>query len=257
VGSTRGIQGAGIANYSGGKFKGLQASGIVNYAQGIQGAQMGLVNIIGSNETKGSPGKQKTLGAQFGLVNISGSENIIPIGMVNIIKNGILHPAVYVDDMLITNFSFRSGSKNFYIIMSGGTDFGSSRADENRDWLVSTRAGFGFEFPIKKFFIYIYAVTGNMFRHNNDDRYNTDEINDYYSWNEASFINSNTTVFQLRLSAGYKLFEHFGIFGGVSYDYFYRHNDNSPIPMSFGEFLPGSTQGKNIHKVGLFGGIQF
>jgi hypothetical protein len=27
------------------------------------------------------------------------SEDIVPIGLVNIIKNGILHPAVYVDDI--------------------------------------------------------------------------------------------------------------------------------------------------------------
>jgi hypothetical protein len=235
MGNVYGIQGAGVANYSRGLFKGLQAAGIGNYAREIQGAQVGMVNILGGDGSRGA-----SRGAQFGLVNISESENIVPIGLVNIIKNGILHPAVFVDDMLISNLSFRSGSKNFYVILISGTDFGSS--DENTAWLVSSRAGFGFEFPIKKIFIDIDAVAGSIYRNN------ADEMNRH--------SRSNTIATQLRLSAGYKIFEHFGIFGGVSYDHFYRLNDNSPNLMNFG-FLPGNTQGQHLHKIGLFGGIQF
>jgi hypothetical protein len=270
-GNLTGMQGAGIVNYSGGTLKGLQGAGILNYAGGMQGAQMGLVNILGGgNET------EKSRGAQFGLVNISRSEDIVPFGLVNIMKSGILHPAVYVDDMRITNCSFRSGSKHFYTILSGGTDL-SYLTSEDTDWLLSTRAGFGFEIPIKKFFIDIDAAAGNIYQ------YNASEMNDGFSRTAgrfiaapeaptaptaptmpaapespmASFFNKNTTVFQIRLSAGFKPLEHFGVFGGVSYDYFYRWNDDSPVPANFGEFLPIVNRGPNTHKIGLFGGIQF
>jgi len=61
----------------------------------------------------------------------------------------------------------------------------------------------------------------------------------------------------LRLVGGYKFFKHLGIFGGVSYDYFYMYQANSPDPRNFNGLMLGGAIGPNIHKFGFFGGIQF
>jgi hypothetical protein len=83
-------------------------------------------------------------------------------------------------------------------------------------------------------------------------------MNDYVSQPDKEYFrNSSTTASQIPLSAGYKVFEHLGVFGGVSYDYFHRLSDNSPDPANFGGSLPGINRGRHHHKIGFFGGIQF
>jgi len=167
--------------------------------------------------------------------------------LVNIMKNGILHPSIYVDDMLFTNIGLRSGSKHFYALLSAGTRSSSNsfrdtfdRSDNN---YFITRAGFGFEYAIKNFFVDIDISTGNI---NVIDR----------DWSTYEDID-NTQIYQLRLTAGYKIFRHLGIFGGISYDFFHKWKDNSPDPRDFGGTLIGDASDRNIHKVGFFGGIQF
>jgi hypothetical protein len=87
----RGIQAGVIFNYSGGDMDGAQIAPIFNLAQsGFRGIQMGLVNYSGESSDDGKGG-----GLRVGLVNISKNERVVPIGLVNIVKNGILHPAVW------------------------------------------------------------------------------------------------------------------------------------------------------------------
>jgi len=232
----------------------LQGSGIFNYAGGLQGLQGGIVNIIGKDQ-------EETKGVQLGIVNISRSENIFPVGLVNIVKNGILHPSVYIDDMLFSNISFRSGTKNYYAMLSAGTggdDYNGNpfyAGAENR-YFVS-RIGVGVEIPIRKAFIDIDASMGNIFRMNTlpwnvNDGFNYNNYDYYYN-----HYNTSTLAFQLRLTGGYKFFEHLGVFGGVSYDYFHKWQDNSPDPRDFNGLMIGGAIGPNIHKFGFLGGIQF
>jgi hypothetical protein len=255
MGDMQGIQASGIANFSGGNVNGLQTASIVNYAGGLQGLQTGLVNIIGKDQ-------EDAQGVQLGIVNISKSENVFPVGLVNIVKNGILHPSVYIDDMLFSNIGFRSGSKNFYILMNmglGGDNYNGNpvyAGAENR-YFVS-RAGAGVEIPIRKAFIDFDVALGNIYKMKDwslsrDDnwRANTDD-------NETNYNGDRSTLtFQLRLTAGYKFFKHFGLYGGVSYDYFYMYQDNSPDPANFNGLMIGRADGPHINKFGFFGGIQF
>jgi hypothetical protein len=233
-GNVHGLQGSGIANFAGGNVHGLQGAGIFNYAGGIQGVQAGLVNINNGGK-----------GAMFGLVNVSKSEDTIAFGLVNIMKNGILHPFVYVDDMLFTNIGLRSGTKHFYTVLNFGIRGDNSPGDifyrDGNRYFIS-RVGFGYEYCIKNFFMNIDISAGNINTMNWD-------IND-----DGDF---STQICQLRLTAGYKVFEHLGIFGGISYDYFYKWQDNSPAPGDFGGPVIGDVFGRNIHKLGFFGGIQF
>jgi hypothetical protein len=54
------------------------------------------------------------------------------------------------------------------------------------------------------------------------------------------------------------MFEHLGIFGGVSYDWFLDFDGNSHDRVGdWGVSAPRWENDWNIHKIGFFGGIQF
>ncbi len=243
----KGIQAAGIFNIASGNVKGIQAAGIFNIAGNVDGIQAGLVNI-----NKGGTG------LMAGLVNVSGSEKVFPVGLVNFIENGIFHPAVYLDDSRFMNISFRSGSKYFYTIFSSGVNVDSFSGENS---LVASRAGIGFELPINKAFIDIDITAGGIFNVGRMADYvknydYDDDDNDF----DFDYYENYTLVYQTRLTFGYKFFRHFGIFAGISYD-FYCQPVGSFAPEIFGDVIKAETyeyEGSNYaHKFGFFGGIQF
>jgi hypothetical protein len=246
-GDVKGIQLSGIFNGAGGDMDGIQAAGIFNVVRGnFHGVQAGLYNQTGA-------GTGPLL--QVGLINVSKNEGAVPVGLVNVIKNGLMHPAIYYDDMGFFNLSFRSGSKHIYSILSVGTrrlDFGRINGKELRigkgSELFVYRAGIGAEFPIgRRVFLDLDASSGTIINFNA-----IQELKNSY---EASV--SNLT--QVRLTAGFNIFKHLGLFAGISYDYLYRFNsDTSPdVNRSAGDFVYGWSDGRNVHKLGFFGGVQF
>ena len=247
-GDSQGLQGSGLFNYVKGSFRGLQGTGFFNSADELQGMQAALVNINGGGS-----------GFMFGLVNVSKSEDMVPFGLVNVIKNGLMHGAVYADDMLFSNLSFRSGSKYFYSVLSVGTRGG--RFMGSGDKLLAIRGGFGFEYTVNKFFFNIDITSGSII---NLDTVGKDldtfkqrfpGISDPdFDWDDAG---STTGISQLRLTAGYKVFEHLGVFAGISYDYLYRNRETNPDPRDFEGPLLGGVFGRHTHKFGFFGGVQF
>jgi len=253
-GYVHGIQATGIFNTAGGGVQGIQATGIYNYAGSLKGAQAGLVN-----KNKGGSG------AMFGVVNISESEDMVPFGVVNVIKNGILHPALYVDDMLFSNFSFRSGSKHFYSIMGIGVK--ADNLSDDRDNFMVSRVGVGFEIPIKKLFINFDSTSGTIFNLSKTGYY-IDRGIDHAAAAGAAYKASekyahdyetfHTLIQQVRLTVGYKIFKHLGFFGGLSYDHLFRAQEYS---FNASEDISGSLIGgiydRHTHKLGFFGGIQF
>jgi hypothetical protein len=116
--------------------------------------------------------------------------------------------------------------------------------DSSEDKHLVSQAGFGIEYSINKIFLNIDILGGGIHR-----LQSTKGDNDY----------KNTNLSKLRLTAGYKVLPHLGIFGGVSYDFFSRWEDTSPDPRDFnGPFLGGAFDGdRYIHKLGFFGGVQF
>jgi hypothetical protein len=69
--------------------------------------------------------------------------------------------------------------------------------------------------------------------------------------------NANVLL-QARLSGGFKLFEHLGVFGGISYDCFLVLSDNSRDRIT-GWGIPALRweHDRAMYKIGFFGGIQF
>jgi len=234
-GAVRGSQLAGAFNYAEGTFTGFQVSGFMNRVKGdMRGVQLAPVNIRGEGEG---------IGIQIGLVNYSESGNVIPIGLVNRVKDGMKHFWVFTDDMLFLNAGYRSGSKIFYTHSNIGIGGGLMGREGGN--LMIKRGGFGLEFPIRKFFIDIDISTGNIFKVN--------EIKDFWNF----FFGSNTGIYQLRLMGGYKLYERLGIFAGISYDYLLQRKNSDPSPEEFTGTELGKSNGKNTHKIGFFGGLQF
>jgi hypothetical protein len=232
-GAVRGVQIAGISNYASGTFMGLQVSGLINRIEGdMWGLQLGPINRRGEGGG---------VGVQVGLLNFSDSGNVIPIGFVNKVKNGMEHFWVYTDDMLFMNAGYRSGSKIFYTHSNIG--IGGELMGREGGKLVVNRGGFGFEFPIRKFFIDIDVSTGNIFK--------VDEVEDFWKF----FFGTNTSIYQARFIVGYKMYERFGIFAGISYDYMRQTKDTDPSPEEFAG--AGITNDGNTHKMGFFGGLQF
>jgi hypothetical protein len=233
----RGIQYAGITNYASGKFVGIQAAGIINWIDDgdIWGLQLAPINRRGEGGG---------VGIQIGLINISESGNVIPIGLINKVKGGIKHFSVFTDDMLFMNIGYRSGSKIFYSHSNIGFGGGLLPGKEG-DKLMINRGGFGFEFPLRKFFIDIDISTGNILT--------VEEIKDLWQL----FFGTNTVIYQLRLIGGFKMYERLGIFAGISYDYLYRKKNTSPSPEDFAGTAPGKSSENKTQKIGFFGGIQF
>lgn len=121
----QGFQVAGITNINRDRFSGFQLAGLLNTASEMKGLQFsGLANR--ANDVKGVQWAglinlaKQVEGVQFaGLINIADHSDI-PIGLVNIIKNGEKGVAVTYDGIGNTVVSFRSGGKYTYGILGIG-----------------------------------------------------------------------------------------------------------------------------------------
>jgi hypothetical protein len=286
-GDAGGIQAAGLFNVAAGSQYGVQAAGLFNFAMTLDGIQAaglfnvakesnwynhnrpfnvigdlfrwqvaGMFNVAGDDfyglqiapVNISGRNKQSGLSLQLGLVNISANERAMPIGLVNIVKNGILNPAIYYDTYEMLNVSFRSGSKYFYSLFSvassqvnlGELSIGKTDAGE----LLAFRAGVGFEFPLWPFFLDLDVTAGTLFGIND-----TRLIEERY-----------TTSIQGRITLGFMFFEHLSVFAGISYDYFNRNQTLSPIPRYSWDdvLLPTDwSNERHVHKLGFFAGVQF
>jgi hypothetical protein len=177
-----GAQIAGVVNI-GAVVNGAQVSGVVNVSGSVNGAQIGTVNCA-----------SKVTGFQVGVVNIADDFEIgIPIGLVNIVKNGTLCFDTLYDDAGYVRFDFRSGTKMFYSILTAGFVPNTTPIK----WQYG--AGFGFNVQLGPF----YAATNATMN--------------AYQEGTASFAR---TPFSLRPDLSFEggfTIGRFGVFGGVSF----------------------------------------
>lgn len=106
------VQLSGIFNQNNSVIKGGQASSILNVSMdSLTGFQGGLVNF-------GTYVK----GVQIGLVNVcmKESENVIPIGLINIVKGGLYELELSASDAIYTNLNFKMGVDRLYTIYKVG-----------------------------------------------------------------------------------------------------------------------------------------
>jgi hypothetical protein len=121
-----GVQGTGFVNMAG-RVRGIQGAGFLNMATAVNGVQAsGLINMAGTVK-----------GLQIGILNIAKRvEKGATIGVVNLVKEGFHSFDVSANDITDLNFSFRSGTKHFYTLLTFGVV-----PQENTIWSMGIGVG--------------------------------------------------------------------------------------------------------------------
>ncbi|MEM6804416.1 MAG: hypothetical protein AAF696_23655, partial [Bacteroidota bacterium] len=125
-GELAGIQLSAAVNVSKGNIKGVQAAGILNAGKSLKGLQVaGVANIstkefsglqVSSIFNKASSGK----GLQLGLINVCDSLEGVPIGLINIIKEGYRGVEIGGGISLPTSIKLKTGNHALYSILALG-----------------------------------------------------------------------------------------------------------------------------------------
>lgn len=179
---SKGVEISGVANVSG-SHKGLQLSTINFVKDYLSGSQIGIVNYA-----------KKGKGVQFGVVNVcSVDDDVLPIGIFSVVKNGYYAFEVSTNELFITSLSYKMGKEKLHSIFRAGI------GEHNNESVFSTGFGFGSIIPIK----------GNH-------KLNMELICDalHYDWkwgdNKLNLLN------QFNLNYQYQVTKHFAIKAGPS-----------------------------------------
>ena len=129
---SKGVEISGVANISG-SHKGLQLSTINFVKDYLSGSQIGIVNYA-----------KKGKGVQFGVVNVcSVDDDVLPIGIFSVVKNGYYAFEVSTNELFITSLSYKMGKEKLHSIFRAGI------GEHNNESVFSTGFGFGSIIPIK------------------------------------------------------------------------------------------------------------
>ena len=129
---SKGVEISGVANVSG-SHKGLQLSTINFVKDYLSGSQIGIVNYA-----------KKGKGVQFGVVNVcSVDDDVLPIGIFSVVKNGYYAFEVSTNELFITSLSYKMGKEKLHSIFRAGI------GEHNNESVFSTGFGFGSIIPIK------------------------------------------------------------------------------------------------------------
>jgi hypothetical protein len=217
AGHVKGFQASGLANINADTTNGFQVAGLVNYAPGIKVTQLsGFANVAPGNNrgcqvagfvnvTSGRvSGTQvagffnyagKLKGTQIGFINYTDSlESGVPIGFLSFVKNGYSAVEVGATETLYGVFSFKTGTRKLYNILSVG---GGSHSNLS---LFAWGYGLGAFIPVgKKAGISIDGICYQV----NEGEWFTDRLN---------LLN------KLNLTASWSIASHFSLFGGISWN---------------------------------------
>ena len=197
-GSTKGLMLGGIANITKDSNIGLQIGGIVNYSGSAKGLMLGGISnisgdIIGFQFAGVMNVAKNVKGVQFAsIINIA-DDSDFPIAFINIIKNGKMGVSLSYDILNNTVLSFRSGGKYTYGILGVGYN-----AKVNDGSKIMAEAGYGIHIPVNHLF----------------------EINNEFKATSVGFSNDKTCYnFAYLLAPSVTFWNHYNIFGGVSFNY--------------------------------------
>ncbi|MTI32874.1 hypothetical protein [Xanthovirga aplysinae] len=227
AGDTRGLQIAGFSNINSGKMRGVQLSGFVNVNSGdLDGLQIaGFFNHA-----------QTVNGLQLGFINVADRiESGLAIGFLNFIKEGYRRLEVEHNEYFTANVSFKTGTKNFYNILSLG-----ARA-EKKETFWGFGYGIGTLFPVSnKVDLSIDAIAYNI---NEEKWWKTQEIN---------MLN------KLKVSFSYQITEGIEIYGGPSINVIVSNRENEEGSLVKGDFiLLGSHSWRGVNTLTtLYPGFQ-
>ena len=205
-GSTKGLMLGGIANITKDSNIGLQIGGIVNYSGSAKGLMLGGISNISGDFTgfqfAGVMNVAKNFkGVQFAsIINIA-DDSDFPIAFINIIKNGKMGVSLSYDILNNTVLSFRSGGKYTYGILGVGYN-----AKVNDGSKIMAEAGYGIHIPVNHLF----------------------EINNEFKATSVGFSNDKTCYnFAYLLAPSVTFWNHYNIFGGVSFNYLNSNYEDS------------------------------
>lgn len=177
---------AGIANINRTSSTGVMISGVYNHAGAdFSGFQLGVINLAG-----------KLKGVQLGVINIVGeAEKGIPIGLINVVKNGHYEFEVTAGEVIYGNLNFKMGVKSFYTIFKAGY------SSYNNNPVLSSGIGFGGKIPLAQRHSMEVDVTSSKIIYNSD-------------WTNGD------TNFLSKLDLNYKfgMTEHFSLMAGPSFN---------------------------------------
>ena len=206
AGFYNGIQIGGISNFTKDSNIGLQIGGIVNYSGSAKGLMLGGISNISGDFTGfqfvGVMNVAKNVkGVQFAsIINIA-DDSDFPIAFINIIKNGKMGVSLSYDILNNTVLSFRSGGKYTYGILGVGYN-----AKVNDGSKIMAEAGYGIHIPVNHLF----------------------EINNEFKATSVGFSNDKTCYnFAYLLAPSVTFWNHYNIFGGVSFNYLNSNYEDS------------------------------
>ena len=206
AGFYNGIQIGGISNFTKDSNIGLQIGGIVNYSGSAKGLMLGGISNISGDFTgfqfAGVMNVAKNVkGVQFAsIINIA-DDSDFPIAFINIIKNGKMGVSLSYDILNNTVLSFRSGGKYTYGILGVGYN-----AKVNDGSKIVAEAGYGIHIPVNHLF----------------------EINNEFKATSVGFSNEKTCYnFAYLLAPSVTFWNHYNIFGGVSFNYLNSNYEDS------------------------------
>lgn len=233
--SIQGLQWAGIFNGVTSRADGLQAAGILNVAGGdMNGVQMGLVNVGGG----------RVRGLQFGLVNVSSNIEGLPVGLINIVKEGFLNPELWWEDTGTLHAGFKMGPRYFYSVLSIGT--------EARLNFLETSFGWGGEVPLGRAFLHFEGLAGTILP---TRTLASGKIYSVFGVQNGSWGLTGNISATARLSFGFSIYKHLSIQAGLYYRLYWAAPDQPLLkPFWMGD-VPKTDWFS--HWPGFFVGVQF
>ena len=179
--SVRGLQIAGVTNYSDKILRGWQIAGVNNYVDFGQGGAIqtaGIINkttfgrtalqIAGITNQADTVGIQIGLlnnanhvrGFQLGLINIADTASGVLLGILNIVKKGYHVLEFSTNDINHLNVAYRTGIKQFYSIYTFG---GQPEIVDFKKNILSGGVGFGTSFWFGKTIGFTLDATAHRF----------------------------------------------------------------------------------------------
>lgn len=126
TGNSNGVMVAGVSNVNSGFFAGSMIAGVGNFAnQKSKGVQVATINVVADSLQGVQVGvvnyAKHMKGLQVGVINVASSCNdCIPIGLINIVKNGFHALEITTGEVIYTNLQYKVGVDKFYNIFKVG-----------------------------------------------------------------------------------------------------------------------------------------
>jgi hypothetical protein len=201
-GDSKGLLLSGVTNLTKGQSIGVAISGVANVSDSHNGLQLSTINFVKNNLYGSQIGvvnyAKKGKGIQIGVVNVCGADDdVLPIGLFNVVKNGYYAFEVSTNELFITSLSYKMGKEKFHTIFRAGI------GEHNDKSVLSTGLGFGSIIPIK-----------------DNHKLNMELICDALHYNRKWGDNKMNLLNQFNLNYQYQVTKHLGIKVGPSFKTF-------------------------------------